>query len=135
MMSNPIEAAISGNLAGSTRQGALTPVSLGFSMAGQEAHVQRSATVEPGDTIAGGEVNLDLSGGGKAGNVQTLFLLKSDLPVRFQLNGNAALTFDIERQDGLFLLVGGPEVLNIQFESIVVPTADTHVHITKLLGA
>lgn len=133
-MANPIEAAISGSLAGSTRQGALTPISLGFSMVGQEAHVQRSATVEPGDTIVGGEVNLDLSGGGKAGNKQTLFLLKSDLPVRYQLNGDPALTFDIERPDGIKLETGGPEVLNIQFESIVTPPADAHIHITKILG-
>lgn len=134
-MSNPIEAAISGNLAGSTRQGALTPVSLGYSLVGQEAHVQRSATVEPGDTIVGGEVNLDLSGGGKATDVQTLFLVKSDLPVRFQLNGNPALVFDITRPDGPFLLCGSPEVLNIQFESTVAPAADAHIHVTKILGA
>jgi len=133
-MTNPIEAAISGNLAGATRQGALTPVPLTLSMVGQEAHVQRSATVEPGDTIVGGEVNIDISGGGKAGNKQTLFLLKSDLPVRFQLNGTAALTFDIERPDGLFLITGGPEVLNIQFESTVAPPADAHIFVTKILG-
>lgn len=134
-MANPIEAAISGSLAGSTRQGALTPVSLGFSMVGQEAHVQRSATVEPGDTILAGEVDLDLSGGGKAGNVQTLFLVKSDLPVRFQLNGDANLVYDITRPEGYYLVLGGPEVLNIQFESTVAPAADAHVHITKILGA
>ena len=134
MSTNPISAAISGNLAGCTRQGALTPVPLGFSMVGQEAHVQRSATVEPGDTIVGGEVDLDISGGGKAGNVQTLFLVKSDLPVRFQLNATAALTFDIERPGGFFLIMGGPEVTSIQFESTVAPAADAHVHITKILG-
>jgi hypothetical protein len=134
-MSNPIEAAISGNLAGSTRQGALTPVSLGFSMVGQEAHIQRSATVEPGDTIVGGEVDLDLSGGGKAGDVQTLFLVKSDLPVRFRLNADASLTFDITRPDGFYILLGSPEVTQFQAESIVTPAADAHVHITKILGA
>ena len=134
-MSNPIEVTISGNLAGTTRQGALTPIPLAYSMVGQEAHVQRSATVEPGDTIIGGEVNLDLSGGGKAVDVQTLFLVKSDLPVRFQLNGNAALTFDITRPDGFFLLLGAPEVLNVQFESTVAPATDAHVYLTKILGA
>jgi hypothetical protein len=134
-MANPIEAAISGNLAGSTRQGALTPVPLAYAMVGQEAHIQRSATVEPGDTIGGGQVNLDLSGGGKGSDVQTLFLVKSDLPVKFQLNGDANLQFDITRPDGFFLLLGSPEVTDIQFESTVAPAADAHVHITKILGA
>jgi hypothetical protein len=134
MANNPIEAAVSGNLAGTTRQGALTPVALSYALTGQEAHIQRSATVEPGDTIVGGEVNLDLSGGGKAASVQTLFLVKSDLPVKFQLNGDANLQFDIERPDGFFMLMGSPEVTSIQFESTVAPAADTHVHITKILG-
>lgn len=133
-MSNPIEVAISGNLAGVTRQGALTPVSLAYSMVGQEAHIQRSATVEPGDTIVGGQVDLDLSGGGKASNVQTLFLVKSDLPVRFRLNGVVDLTFDITRPDGFFLLLGSPEVTQFQAESIVTPATDAHISITKILG-
>ena len=134
MSTTPIEAAISGNLAGCTRQGALTPVSLGYTLVGQEAHIQRSATVEPGDTIVGTEVDLDLSGGGKAGNVQTLFLVKSDLPVRFRLNADASLQFDITAPDGFFMLLGSPEVTQIQFESIVAPATDAHVHITKVLG-
>jgi len=134
MSTTPIAAAISGGLAGCTRQGALTPVPLAYSLTGQEAHIQRSATVEPGDTIVGGEVNLDLSGGGKSGNVQTLFVLKSDLPVRFQLNGDANLVFETTRPDAPFVLPGVPEVANIQFESVVAPAADAHVHITKILG-
>lgn len=114
-MTSPICAILSGTLSGATRQGALTPITLGYSLDSQSAHQQLSPQVEAGETKV---VNLptNLGGPNASPDGQTLMVVTCDLPgVEITLNsaGTPIGPFTFQKANGFLIFpgqVGSPAV-------------------------
>ena len=132
-MSTPITAALSGSLQGATSLGALTPIPLSYVLEAQNAHDQKTVVVRPTDIVATKSTGFDPIAVQAPGSVQTMFALTSDLPVRFQLNGNAALTFEFFKSNGVYIMTGGPEITSVEFDGT--SSSDAKVSITRILGS
>ena len=133
-MTTPVCVSLTGLVGGATYQGALTPVDLGLALDGQTAHIQLSAKVPPGGVANQKTIALPQNLG-NATDVQNFFLLKVDQPTQVELNGDASLTFNIMKQMGVLMFVGGPQVTQLVLTNLASSGSPTvNAHLTAVYG-
>lgn len=113
MSTNPIEIVLSGNVAGCTQDGSLSPILFGVQMSAQDAHAQLTVNVDSGDTNKVVALPAATAIGPTSGTqVQTLLVLKGDRSFDVTLNGG---TWECRGPNAMLVVTGGPDITSLSF--------------------
>jgi len=122
----------SGSITGLTQEGgAVGPVAVVYDLALQHYAVEaKDFRIAAGATIGSPGVVYALPAI-PAGSEQNLFLIKSDLPIAFQLNGGVP-TYEIRKANGVFCMSPGFAVTSIEFGNA--GASEAKVYILQVVG-
>lgn len=131
-MSNPGDVTFTGSVAGATEEGGqIGPVDLSYALTGQAYTWEAKDFPVAGGTAIGGPGVVMTIPAIPGTLAQSLFIIKSDLPITFQLNG-AGPTYAITKPDGPFVMAPGFDVTQIEFANG--GTATAKVYVLQVVG-
>jgi hypothetical protein len=141
MTNNPICAILQGSLSGATKQGALTPITLAYSLEAQAGHQQLSAAV---DTTEAKTITLPINLGGPVASPSPLSLLLITCDVaQVEITLNSAGTpvgpFLFPKAAGFLVLPGqvGTFAVNVPVSDILIDNKGSQratVSVTAIYG-
>ena len=115
MATNPIEIVLSGNVAGCTQDGSLSPILFGIQMTAQDAHAQLTVNLDNSDVAKAVALPAATAIGPTGGTpAQTLLVIKGDRSFDVSLNGGA--TYELRGPNAMLIISGGPDVTALSFD-------------------
>jgi len=114
-MATPGDVTLSGQINGCTQEGGqIGPVDIALLLKNQQYSVEnKDFPVAPSTVIGASGVVVALPAI-PAGLEQTLFIIKADLPVTFQLNGGAPI-YTLSKAGSPFIMAPGFDVTQVEF--------------------
>jgi len=126
-MATPGDVTLSGQVNGCTAQGGqIGPVDIALLLKLQQYSVENKDFPIAQATVIGVSGVVVALPAIPAGLEQTLFIIKADLPISFQLNG-AAPTYTLTKPGSAFIMAPGFNVTQIEFGNAGGATAKTYV--------